>query len=292
MVEVQKEWVKMIISNNIKKHREAQHFTQEELANRMHISRQSISKWERGDALPSIENLIALSELLDLSLDELILNKEDLPLPIHYGKFKSRKVFLLWMGFPLFMLLYGLMMMSYDTEAFIIILGALWIGGMIHETGFIDFRRMYNYFTVTKAGIEYFAPNHYSPKLFREIAALFGKRVTKFVSYGEIKEMEIYFNNKGFKGHGTTVAYRPRQYFYNREFFELLLHLNNGEIIRLNLDMAYFPESNERKYFCPMFDYFESRGVPIKDSYNILHSIKNEYDLIDEAYKLKEKQNN
>jgi transcriptional regulator with XRE-family HTH domain len=67
MVEVQKEWAKMIISNNIKKHREAQHFTQEELANRMHISRQSISKWERGDALPSIENLIALSELLDLS---------------------------------------------------------------------------------------------------------------------------------------------------------------------------------------------------------------------------------
>jgi hypothetical protein len=56
--------------------------------------------------------------------------------------------------------------------------------------------------------------------------------------------------------------------------------------------MAYFPESNERKYFCPMFDYFESRGIPVKDSYNILHSIKNEYDLIDEAYKLKEKQNN
>jgi hypothetical protein len=41
-----------------------------------------------------------------------------------------------------------------------------------------------------------------------------------------------------------------------------------------------------------MFDYFESRGIPVKDSYNILHSIKNEYDLIDEAYKLKEKQNN
>ena len=94
----------MIISSNIKKHRELKNYTQEELANQMNISRQSISKWERGDALPSIDNLIRLSDLLDLSLDELIMNRGELPLPLDYGKFKSKKIFVLSMIFPLLMI--------------------------------------------------------------------------------------------------------------------------------------------------------------------------------------------
>ncbi|RSU02798.1 hypothetical protein CBF32_05905 [Vagococcus fluvialis] len=292
MVEVQKEWVEMIISNNIKKHREAQHFTQEELANRMHISRQSISKWERGDALPSIENLIALSELLDLSLDELILNKEDLPLPLNYGKLKSKRVFLYWMFFPMLLILSGLFSLKDLENAFIPILVGLWLGGMVQAIGMIDLRRMFTYFTVTKSGIEFFSPKIYCPSIIREILALFNKRSTRFILYSEISKMVIYFDNTGFEGHGTTVAYRPRQYFYNREFFELHLYLKNGEVICLNLDRAFFPDSNERMYFCPMFDYFESRGIQIIDNYNVLKSIKKEYSIIEEAYKLKEKQNN
>lgn len=47
-------------------------FTQEDLAERLNISRQSISKWERGEALPDIENLIELSKLYGVTIDELI----------------------------------------------------------------------------------------------------------------------------------------------------------------------------------------------------------------------------
>lgn len=49
--------------------------TQENLAEKLSISRQSISKWENGNGYPDIENLIKISELYRISLDELL--KED-----------------------------------------------------------------------------------------------------------------------------------------------------------------------------------------------------------------------
>lgn len=56
----------------LKKLREAKGFTQEEVATQLHLSRQSISKWENGKGFPDIDNLIRLSELYNISLDELV----------------------------------------------------------------------------------------------------------------------------------------------------------------------------------------------------------------------------
>lgn len=279
----------MIISSNIKKYREQHNFSQEDLANQMNISRQSISKWERGDALPSVENLILLSELLSLSLDELILNQKEIPLPFNYGGFKSKKVFFGWMFLPFIVIMSGVSSLPNSTEGFWKIIVGIFLVEFIQIAGMVDLRRYYTFFTITKTGIEYFKPRFYCPRVIRELVSMFGKRATAFVAYQEISKMTIYFNNKGYQGEGTTVAYRPRQMFYNREEFLLILHLKGDEEeIKLNLDRAYYSNSEERKYFCGMFEFFESRGIEIEDSYNVLKSIKNEYSLIEEAYKVKE----
>ena len=52
--------------------RKQANLSQEDLAERINVSRQAISKWERGEAYPDIENLIALSKLFDVSLDFLV----------------------------------------------------------------------------------------------------------------------------------------------------------------------------------------------------------------------------
>ena len=49
--------------------------SQEELANRLNVSRQSISKWEVGDLTPDMEKLIAISDMFQISLDELVMDK-------------------------------------------------------------------------------------------------------------------------------------------------------------------------------------------------------------------------
>ncbi|MBU7567664.1 helix-turn-helix transcriptional regulator [Weissella hellenica] len=62
----------MDLGTKIKVQRERKHWSQQELADQIHISRQSISKWEQNRALPSITNIIMMSNLFNMSLDELM----------------------------------------------------------------------------------------------------------------------------------------------------------------------------------------------------------------------------
>lgn len=62
----------MNIGQRIHAIREQKNITQEQLAQDLAISRQAVSKWESGKAIPDIENLMYISSLYDVSLDELI----------------------------------------------------------------------------------------------------------------------------------------------------------------------------------------------------------------------------
>ena len=66
----------MELSKNLKKARENVGLSQAEVAEKLNISRQAISKWENGWTSPDIDNLVILSDLYDVSLDELIKNDE------------------------------------------------------------------------------------------------------------------------------------------------------------------------------------------------------------------------
>ena len=61
--------------------RKQANLSQEDLAERINVSRQAISKWERGEAYPDIENLVAISRLFDVTLDFLVYGTEDGPDP-------------------------------------------------------------------------------------------------------------------------------------------------------------------------------------------------------------------
>lgn len=65
----------MKIGEKISRLRKENNYTQEQLAERMGVSRQSVSKWESNIAYPETEKLIQLSELFDCTLDYLL--KED-----------------------------------------------------------------------------------------------------------------------------------------------------------------------------------------------------------------------
>ena len=59
------------IAEKLKKLRMDNGFSQEKLAEKLMVSRQAVSKWENGEALPDMENMIALARLYGTSLDEL-----------------------------------------------------------------------------------------------------------------------------------------------------------------------------------------------------------------------------
>ncbi len=62
----------MEISTQIKKYRNHMNLSQEELAEKVYVSRQSISNWETGKNYPDIHSLLLLSSLFNISLDQLI----------------------------------------------------------------------------------------------------------------------------------------------------------------------------------------------------------------------------
>lgn len=47
-------------------------FSQEELGNKLNVARQTISKWELGETTPEMDKLIKISEIFNVTLDELI----------------------------------------------------------------------------------------------------------------------------------------------------------------------------------------------------------------------------
>ncbi len=62
----------MDISNQIKTRREAMGLSQEQLAEKLYVSRQTISNWERDKTYPDVQSLLMLSILFDTSIDTLV----------------------------------------------------------------------------------------------------------------------------------------------------------------------------------------------------------------------------
>ena len=62
----------MAFAENLLNARKRKGLSQEKLAEMLHVSRQAVSKWETGESMPDMDNLIRLREALGISLDALL----------------------------------------------------------------------------------------------------------------------------------------------------------------------------------------------------------------------------
>lgn len=67
----------MNIADKIKNARNRAGFSQQELADRLHVSRSAVAKWEADKGLPDIENLKAIAKLFGMTVDELVDDEEE-----------------------------------------------------------------------------------------------------------------------------------------------------------------------------------------------------------------------
>ena len=65
------------IANRLVQLRKEHHLSQEELAEKIGISRQAVSKWERAESPPDTDNIILLSKLYHISIDELLRTSDE-----------------------------------------------------------------------------------------------------------------------------------------------------------------------------------------------------------------------
>ena len=106
----------MELGKQIKKHRQEVQLSQEELAERVYVSRQTISNWENDKSYPDVNSLVLLSEIFQISLDNLIkgdievmkdvIQKEEIEKMKRYGKIYTIMLIATAVSaVPLFMLL-------------------------------------------------------------------------------------------------------------------------------------------------------------------------------------------
>ncbi|MCE9655824.1 helix-turn-helix domain-containing protein [Clostridium celatum] len=66
-----------MISRNLKSLRKKNQYTQEDIAEKINVSRQSVAKWENGESTPDIESCIKLANLYNVKLDDLVNHSEE-----------------------------------------------------------------------------------------------------------------------------------------------------------------------------------------------------------------------
>ena len=67
----------MTLGERIKNYRQKTGLSQEQLAEKINVSRQAITKWENDSGIPDIDNLILLSKVMGISLDELVMGEKE-----------------------------------------------------------------------------------------------------------------------------------------------------------------------------------------------------------------------
>ena len=83
----------MKFCDKLQKIRKENNVTQEQLADKLNVSRQAVSKWESGTAYPDTEKLIQISKIFNTSLDELINDNKDNSKTTNDKKFNFMETF-------------------------------------------------------------------------------------------------------------------------------------------------------------------------------------------------------
>ena len=74
----------MTFAEKLKSIRKQAGMSQEQLAEKLSVSRQAVTKWETDAGIPDIENIMAISALFDISIDELLSNERGAKKPTDY----------------------------------------------------------------------------------------------------------------------------------------------------------------------------------------------------------------
>lgn len=129
----------MNFSENLQNLRKKAGLSQEELAEKLEVSRQAVSKWETKEAVPDMEKIIAIAELFDCSIDDLVkdtindvkIKDNNVKPKEEYDKFMDKfstgialGVFLILIGVTIMMFIYGLNLES-ETYKFLGVVAVL-----------------------------------------------------------------------------------------------------------------------------------------------------------------------
>lgn len=236
----------MNISDYLRHFREVNGMTQDQLSELMGVSRQAISKWECGESLPEIENLVFLSDLYDVSVDELLRGARFLPKPFVIGEFKIKRKLWLGLGLSLFLA----MLMSGGTYFPLFV--ALFLGLNLISISMLKEGRM----IVAKKEVRLVL----YPNLWAQIRGIFSAHAyERVLSYGDLSSCEIRYK--------ARVRFSPID--FGPDVFVFVVRLNDGS------ESVWEVDNHLYEYLPILCDFLSKKGVHIDDANDVLmHIVK------------------
>lgn len=236
----------MLLKTILKNHRQEQGFTQEQLAKKLYLSTQAVSKWETGQSIPSIDNLLLLSDLYSLSLDELVQGSPFFKKPYIVGKkYTFKKGFC----FLIFWLFISLLFTGFGYQP-------IWLFALLYLLGIFIILPILaeDYWIIDSKSI---IINSYSKKNFTKLWQIVTNRPqTKEIFYTTVSQMEIIYIKK----------IRISPFDFNCDNFYLLLSYKNKKV-KLDLNVPTKP-------FLPQFIAFLNRKqIAIIDKNQIIEHL-------------------
>ena len=98
------------VGKNLKNIRKKNDLTQDELAEKLSVTRQAVSNWENGKTEPDIETLTNISQIFDISIDELV---DGIPKGIKELRGKKSHLYI-GIGFTVFYVISSLLMIIFE----------------------------------------------------------------------------------------------------------------------------------------------------------------------------------
>lgn len=217
--------------------------TQEQLSEKLFVSHQTISKWENGINVPSIDNLLMLSDVYNISLDELLRGSSYFRKPFLVGK----KVSLLRIVFiGITWLLISLFFTGFGYQPIWLFLLVFLLGGINTICVVID-----DYWIITDKGISIFKyPKPYLKKLKVIFQMLIKKETNQqFVSYKNIEVLEIVYTKKN----------RMSPFDFNPDYFYIRLTTTSMNKVDLQITTKFI------EYLPQAISYIEKRKISVSD---------------------------
>ncbi|MGN1031444.1 MAG: helix-turn-helix domain-containing protein [Butyricicoccaceae bacterium] len=130
----------MNLADRIQSLRKTKGISQEELADRLGVSRQAVSKWESGQSMPDLNKIIALSEYFEVTTDYLLKGTEPAPQEGRKAKPDARIFFIIATALNVIGLMLSCAVWAQEQEPMAVVVGLIVviIGCIVFAVGYIQ----------------------------------------------------------------------------------------------------------------------------------------------------------
>ncbi|BDR57683.1 helix-turn-helix domain-containing protein [Xylocopilactobacillus apicola] len=232
----------MILKEILKILRKKNGYSQEQIAKKVFVSIQAVSKWENGQSVPSIDNLLLLSDIYGISLDNLVSGSPFFKKPYIVGnKFSFKKGIL----YLFIWTLSSLFLTGFGYQPFYIFLIVLTIGLILVLPELFD-----DYWIIN---INDLSIKKYSKNDFRKISQLLFYPEEEKIKYSDITNVEIIYKPK--------ARISPFDIGFDNFYLKLRTKDKN---YRLELDYS------GAKILPQFINYIERHNVDVYDKNNVI----------------------